>query len=211
MKKHIFAIILISITIFAWIISWPHLPDTIATHWSGNTPDGYSSKLTGMLLMVGIMIGTYILLNVVPKIDPKRENYKKFSKSFAMITYSVLVVLFIVNIDIIASGLGYDLRINRFSGLLVGVLFLVIGNYLPQCKPNYFIGIRTPWTLSNEEVWRKTHRFSGKVFMILGIIMCGSIFAPVTWGSYIILTVVLGGVVITMLYSYLAYKKEMGV
>ncbi|MFI8708247.1 SdpI family protein [Bacillus sp. NPDC077411] len=208
MKKHILAIIFISITILAWIISWPHLPDTIATHWSGDTPDGYSPKLIGMLLMVGIMIGTYILLNVVPKIDPKKENYKKFSKSFMMITYSVLVVLFIANMDIIATGLGYNLSINRFSGLLVGILFLVIGNYLPQCKPNYFIGIRTPWTLSNEEVWRKTHRFSGKVFMILGIIMCGSIFAPVTWESYIILTVALGGAVITMLYSYFAYKKE---
>ncbi|MCM3734564.1 SdpI family protein [Bacillus cytotoxicus] len=211
MKKHIFAIILISITILAWIISWPHLPNTIATHRSGDTPDGYSSKLNGMLSMVGIMIGTYILLNVVSKVDPKKENYKKFSKSFAMITYSVLVVLFIANVDIIAAGLGYDLSINRFSGLLVGILFLVIGNYLPQCKPNYFIGIRTPWTLSNEEVWRKTHRFGGKVFIILGIIMCLSIFAPATWKSYIMLTVVLGGVVVTMLYSYFAYKKEMRV
>ncbi|MGF9963713.1 SdpI family protein [Bacillus rhizoplanae] len=210
MKKHIFAIILISITILAWIISWPHLPNTIATHWSGGTADGYSSKLNGMLLMVGIMIGTYILLNVVPNIDPKKENYKKFSKSFTMITYSILFVLFIGNIDIIATGLGYDLRINRFSELLVGILFLVIGNYLPQCKPNFFVGIRTPWTLSNEEVWRKTHRFGGKVFIVLGIIMCLSIFAPAAWKSYIVLTVVLIGVVITVLYSYFAYKKEMG-
>ncbi|PGZ99138.1 hypothetical protein COE51_09910 [Bacillus pseudomycoides] len=209
MKKHIFAIILISITILAWIISWPHLPNTIATHWSSSgTVNGYSSKLNGMLLMVGVMVGTYILLNVVPKIDPKKENYKKFSKSFTMITYSILVVLFIANMDIIATGLGYDLRINRFAELIVGILFLVIGNYLPQCKPNFFIGIRTPWTLSNEEVWRKTHRFSGKVFIVLGIIMCISTFAPAAWKSYIVLTVVLIGVVITMLYSYLAYKKE---
>ena len=123
--------------------------------------------------------------------------------------YSVLFVLFIGNMDVIATGLGYDLPINHFSGLLVGILFLVIGNYLPQCKPNYFIGIRTPWTLSNEEVWRKTHRFSRKVFIVLGIIMCGSILAPVTWRTYIILTVVFGGVVVAMLYSYLAYQKEM--
>ncbi|MEI4832095.1 SdpI family protein [Bacillus sp. FJAT-53711] len=209
MKKHIFAIILIGMTILAWIISWPHLPNTIATHWSGGTVDGYSSKLNGMLSMVGVMIGTYILLNVVPKIDPKKENYRKFSKSFTMITYSILFVLFIGNIDIIATGLGYDLPINRFSELIVGILFLVIGNYLPQCKPNFFVGIRTPWTLSNEEVWRKTHRFGGKVFIVLGIIMCGSIFAPAAWKSYIVLTVVLIGVVITMLYSYFVYKKEM--
>ena len=209
MKKHIFAIILIGMTILAWIISWPHLPNTIATHWSGGTPDGYSSKLTGMLLMVGVMIGTYILLNAVPNIDPKKENYKKFSKSFTMITYSILFVLFIGNIDIIATGLGYDLRINRFSELIVGILFLVIGNYLPQCKPNFFVGIRTPWTLSNEEVWRKTHRFGGKVFIVLGIIMCISIFAPAAWRTSIVLTVVLVGVVITILYSYFAYKKEM--
>ncbi|MEH7460520.1 SdpI family protein [Bacillus thuringiensis] len=203
--------ILISITIFAWIISWPHLPNTIATHWSAGTPDGYSSKLNGMLSMLGVMIGIYALLSVLPKIDPRKENYKKFSKGFIIMNNAVLVVLFIGNIDIITNGLGYNLFINRIPESIIGILFLVIGNYLPQCKPNFFVGIRTPWTLSNEEVWRKTHRFSGKVFMILGIIMCGSIFVPVTWRSYIIRTVVLVGVVITMLYSYLAYKKEMKV
>ena len=106
MKKHIFAIILISMTILAWVISWPHLPNTIATHWNGDTPNGYSSKLNGMLLMVGVMIGTYVLLNVVPNIDPKKENYKKFSKSFTMITYSILIVLFIANIDVLGTGVG---------------------------------------------------------------------------------------------------------
>ncbi len=67
---------------------------------------------------------------------------------------------------------------NSTPHILVGLLFIVIGNYLPQCKPNYFVGIKTPWTLSNEEVWRKTHRFSGKVFVVLGVIMILSIFCP---------------------------------
>lgn len=212
MKKHLFAIILILITCVAWAVSWPHLPDTIATHWSsGGKVDGYSSKLYGMISMVGIMIGLYVFLNVLPKIDPKKANYEKFSKGFMMMNNGVLVLLFVGNIDIITSGLGYNLFINRIPELLVGILFLVIGNYLPQCKPNFFVGIKTPWTLSNEEVWRKTHRFSGKVFVVLGLIMMISIFAPASWRTSIILTVVLGGVVITMLYSYFAYKKEMGV
>lgn len=211
MKKHLFAIILIFITCVAWAVSWPHLPETIATHWSGGKVDGYSSKLYGMISMVGIMIGLYVFLNVLPKIDPKKANYEKFSKGFMMMNNGVLVLLFVGNIDIITSGLGYNLFINRIPELLVGILFLVMGNYLPQCKPNFFVGIRTPWTLSNEEVWRKTHRFSGKVFVVLGLIMMISIFVPASWRTSIILTVVLGGVVITMLYSYFVYKKEMGI
>lgn len=210
MKKHLFAIILISITLLAWIIAWPHLPNTIATHWSGGVADGYSSKLSGMMSMVGIMIGLYIFLNILPKIDPKKKNYEKFSKGFMVMNNGVLVVLFIGNIDIITNGLGYNLFINRVPELIVGILFLLIGNYLPQCKPNFFIGIRTPWTLSNEEVWRKTHRFSGKVFVILGLIMILSIFVPAALKSFLMIGMIIGAVVLTMLYSYFAYKKEMG-
>ncbi|CAI8745866.1 hypothetical protein COM13_13690 [Bacillus pseudomycoides] len=208
MKKHLFAIILILTTCLIWAISWPYLPDTIATHWSGGTADGFSSKLTGMMSMVGIMIGCYVFLNVLQKIDPKKENYEKFSKALMMINNSLLVVLFIGNIDIITNGLGYKLFINRVPELLVGILFLIIGNYLPQCKPNFFVGMRNPWTLSNEEVWRKTHRFSGKVFVALGLMMMVSIVVPAEWRSYMMLTMILIAVVLTNGYSYILYKKE---
>lgn len=208
MRKHLFAIILILITCVAWTIAWPHLPDTIATHWNGGKVDGYSSKLYGMISMVGIMIGLYIFLNVLPKIDPKRTNYEKFSKGFMVMNNGILVLLFVGNIDIITSGLGYNLFINRIPELLVGILFLVIGNYLPQCKPNFFVGMRNPWTLSNEEVWRKTHRFSGKVFVALGLLMIVSIVVPADWRSYIMLAMILIAVVLTNGYSYILYKKE---
>ncbi|PFW95979.1 SdpI family protein [Bacillus pseudomycoides] len=208
MKKHLFAIILILTTCLIWAISWPYLPDTIATHWSGGTADGFSSKLTGMMSMVGIMIGCYVFLNVLQKIDPKKENYEKFSKALMMINNSLLVVLFIGNIDIITNGLGYKLFINRVPELLVGILFLIIGNYLPQCKPNFFVGMRNPWTLSNEEVWRKTHRFSGKAFVALGLMMMVSIVVPAEWRSYMMLTMILIAVVLTNGYSYILYKKE---
>lgn len=211
MKKHLFAIILILTTCLAWAFAWTHLPDTIATHWSGGTADGFSSKLTGMMSMVGVMVGCYILLNVIQKIDPKKENYEKFSKALLIINNGLLVVLFIGNIDIITSGLGYNVFINRVPELLVGILFLIIGNYLPQCKPNFFVGMRNPWTLSNEEVWRKTHRFSGKVFVVLGLVMIVSIALPAEWRSYMMLAIILVAVVVTNLYSYLLYKKEMHV
>lgn len=208
MKKHLFAIILISITLLAWVIAWPHLPNTIATHFSGGTADGFSSKLTGMISMVGIMIGCYIFLNLLVKIDPKKENYSKFPKALMMINNGLLVVLFVGNIDIITNGLGYNLFINRVPELLVGILFLIIGNYLPQCKPNFFVGMRNPWTLSNEEVWRKTHRFSGKVFVVLGLVMIVSIALPADWRSYMMFAMILIAVVLTNGYSYILYKKE---
>lgn len=211
MKKHLFAIILILTTCLAWAISWPYLPDTIATHWSGGTADGFSSKLSAMMSVAGIMIGLYIFLNVVPKIDPKKENYKKFPKGLMMINNALLVLLFIGNMAVITTGLGYNIFLHRVPELLVGILFLVIGNYLPQCKPNFFVGMRNPWTLSSEEVWRKTHRFSGKVFVALGLLMIVSIALPANLRSYMMLAMILIAVVLTNLYSYILYKKEMQV
>ena len=147
-------------------------------------------------------------MTVLPKIDPKYKNYDKFSKGYNVINYSVLILLFLVNIIGIGAGLGYDIPMNSTPHILVGLLFIVIGNYLPQCKPNYFVGIKTPWTLSNEEVWRKTHRFSGKVFVVLGVIMILSIFAPVAWKGFPIIGIIVGAVGLTMGYSYVAYKKK---
>ena len=118
-----------------------------------------------------------------------------------------MILLFLVNIIGIGAGLGYDIPMNSTPHILVGLLFIVIGNYLPQCKPNYFVGIKTPWTLSNEEVWRKTHRFSGKVFVVLGVIMILSIFAPVAWKGFPIIGIIVGAVGLTMGYSYVAYKR----
>ncbi|MDA1535904.1 MULTISPECIES: SdpI family protein [Bacillus] len=209
MKKHLVAIILILITGLAWAYAWPNLPDTMAVHWGMEGVNGYASKFNAMLLLLGIMIFTYVLLTITPKIDPKKKNYDKFSKGYMIINYSVVVLLFLVNMLVIGVGLGYDIPMNSTPLILVGLLFIVIGNYLPQCKPNYFVGIKTPWTLSNEEVWRKTHRFSGKVFVVLGIIMILSVFVPVTWKSFIMVGIIIGAVGLTMGYSYIAYKKEL--
>ncbi|ATI50002.1 MULTISPECIES: SdpI family protein [Bacillus cereus group] len=209
MKKHLVAIILIFITGLAWAYAWPNLPDTMAVHWGMEGVNGYASKFNAMLLLLGIMIFTYVLLTITPKIDPKKKNYDKFSKGYMIINYSVVVLLFLVNMLVIGVGLGYDIPMNSTPLILVGLLFIVIGNYLPQCKPNYFVGIKTPWTLSNEEVWRKTHRFSGKVFVVLGIIMILSVFVPVTWKSFVMVVVIIGAVGLTMGYSYVAYKKEL--
>ncbi|KFN03685.1 DUF1648 domain-containing protein [Bacillus clarus] len=209
MKRHLFAIILILTTCLAWAFAWPHLPDTMTIHWSGEGANGFALKLNAMLLTLGIMIVVYIVLSVTPKIDPKKKNYDKFSKSYTIMNYSVLFVLFLVNIIVIGVGLGYEIPMNSTPHIIVGILFIVIGNYLPQCKPNYFVGIKTPWTLSNEEVWRKTHRFSGKVFVVLGVIMIISIFAPVAWKSFLMIGIIIGAVGLTMGYSYVVYKKEL--
>ncbi|PFF05446.1 hypothetical protein CN315_24050 [Bacillus cereus] len=209
MRKHLVAIILIFITGLAWAYAWPNLPDAMAVHWGTEGVNGYASKFNAMLLLLGIMIFTYVLLTITPKIDPKKKNYDKFSKGYMIINYSVVVLLFLVNMLVIGVGLGYDIPMNSTPLILVGLLFIVIGNYLPQCKPNYFVGIKTPWTLSNEEVWRKTHRFSGKVFVVLGIIMILSVFVPVMWKSFVMVGIIIGAVGLTMGYSYVAYKKEL--
>ncbi|WP_242235865.1 SdpI family protein [Bacillus cereus group sp. BfR-BA-01316] len=211
MRKHVFPLLLIALTIIVWCIAWPYLPEEVPSHWNvAGEVDGHMSKMGMMIFDIAIMVFIYALLTVLPMIDPKHGNYDKFSKGYKVMNYSVLFVLFLVNIIGIGAGLGYQVLMNSTPYIIVGLLFIVIGNYLPQCKPNYFVGIKTPWTLSNEEVWRKTHRFSGKVFVVLGVVMMLSSFAPVAGKSFLVIGIIIGAVGLTMGYSYVAYKKEIG-
>lgn len=213
MKKHLFAIIIVTMAIAIWAIAWPHLPDTIATHWNmAGEIDGTSQKVYGMLSMVCIMPALYIFLNFIVKIDPKfnpkAENYEQTVKIVRLMNHVLLVVLFIGNIHIIANGLGYNnLFTNHLAEFAIGSLFLVLGNYLPKCKPSFFIGVCTPWTLSNDEVWRRTHRFSGKVCALLGLLMISSVFVPVDWKGYVIITLIFSSAIIATVYSYVVYRK----
>ncbi|MFM1651669.1 SdpI family protein [Brevibacillus sp. B_LB10_24] len=209
MKKHVFPLLLIAITILIWVIALPNLPAKLPIHWNfSGEVDRYSGKAEAMLLMVGIMVLIYGLFVAVPRIDPKRDNYKYFSKSYGIIINSVLTLLAVVNILIVLAGLGYDIPIVSFVNYILGAIFIVLGNFMQQVRMNYFIGIRTPWTLSSETVWKKTHRVAGKVFFVSGVLLILAAFLPAGWKPAVTLTIVIicGG--LPLAYSYWLYKKE---
>ncbi|PGK31155.1 SdpI family protein [Priestia megaterium] len=210
MKKHVFPLSITVLTLVAWLIALPHLPATMPIHWGANgEADGFATKINAMILTVGIMVLIYFIIAFVPRIDPRKENYKYFSKTYNIVLNAVLLLFFFVNMSTILQGLGYNVPMSYIAPIMAGLVFIIIGNYLQRVRSNYFMGIRTPWTLSNEIVWKKTHRLSGKLFFIGGLLILISAFLPdgyksvIMWGSIVLC------VAVPYLYSYLAYKKEM--
>ncbi|MFY2249354.1 SdpI family protein [Priestia megaterium] len=210
MKKHVFPLSITLLTLVAWLIALPHLPATMPIHWGANgEADGFATKINAMILTVGIMVLIYFVIAFVPRIDPRKENYKYFSKTYNILLNAVLLLFFFVNMSTILQGLGYNVPMSYIAPIMAGLVFIIIGNYLQRVRSNYFMGIRTPWTLSNENVWKKTHRLSGKLFFIGGLLILISAFLPngyksgIMWGSIVLC------VAIPYLYSYVAYKKEM--
>ncbi|MED4153884.1 SdpI family protein [Priestia aryabhattai] len=210
MKKHVFPLGITLLTLVAWIIALPHLPATMPIHWGANgEADGFATKINAMILTVGIMVLIYFVIAFVPRIDPRKENYKYFSKTYNILLNAVLLLFFFVNMSTILQGLGYNVPMSYIAPIMAGLVFIIIGNYLQRVRSNYFMGIRTPWTLSNETVWKKTHRLSGKIFFIGGLLILISAFLPDGYKSVIMWSSIVLCVAIPYLYSYVAYKKEM--
>ena len=207
MKKHLLPISLMIISAMAWLIFYSSLPEQIPVHWGSNGVDGYQSKGMAFFTLHALMIGIYLLLIVVPKIDPKKKNYKYFSKAYSITVFSTIGLLFLINMFILLISIGYDIPMENLAGPLVGLLFLIMGNYMQQAKQNFFFGIRTPWTLMDETIWRKTHRLGGKLFMVGGIIMMLTLFLPANYEMFIILSVTALVAVVPTAYSYLLFRK----
>ncbi|MBN1065062.1 MULTISPECIES: SdpI family protein [Clostridium] len=177
-KTSIYNIILITIAFLVSIVLYNKLPNEMPIHWNtAGEIDNYGPKLFAAFLPPLIMLFIWGGMLFTPKIDPKRKNYSKFNTSYTIITNVMVTFFFILHIVVIISSLGYNVPINKVIPFMVGLLFIVIGNYLPKSKSNFFFGIKTPWTLTNEDTWKKTHRLGGKLFVLSGLaIMISSLF-----------------------------------
>jgi len=208
-KTEILPILLVVLAIIASFYFYANFPEQVPIHWNvAGEVDNYGSKAIGAFLFPGIILGMYLLFLILPFIDPKKDRYKEFSKVYHI--FKNIIILFMIAIYFISSSnsLGYSISIELWIPILVGLLFIIMGSYMPKIKPNWFIGIRTPWTLSSEEVWNKTHRFGGKIFVVGGLLMAPMGFLPVTWRLplfFIIIALIILG---TVVYSYLAYLQD---
>lgn len=202
----IIGIVLLPFIYLAFI--WNTLPEKVPTHWNyKGEVDHWGDKfsLIGLLFMLPVLV--YVLLLVVPKIDPKKRitlmGGKYYQLKFLLVLCMSLLTLFIIFITKNQSFLSPNL-----SYILIGVLFMVLGNYFKVIQPNYFIGIRTPWTLENTEVWKITHVFAGKLWFIGGltIVLGGLIFEN---NSFTIAFLSLIGVlaIVPIVYSYVKFKE----
>lgn len=193
----------------ASVATYAQLPPRVATHWGwSGQPDGYSSRLLAVVLLPLVIVAMRALLSVLPRIDPRGENYEKFAGTYWLIFNGVIVFMGVMHLAVLAYGLGAPVRMDRVAAAGVGVLLIVVGNYLTRVEPNWFIGIRTPWTLSSDAVWRRTHRAGGWILAAGGTIIVLTLFVP-AWAALPLMigTIALVSVVPVVL-SYLLWRRE---
>jgi|SRR3989339_499862 len=207
-KKEILPIVLILITLAVGLYFYPQLPDRVPSHWDINGQiNGYMPKTFSIYFFPGLILFIYILMSVLPLMDPHKANIEIFQNSYFW--FKVFLVLFLAAIYFITiyAALGNEINVGQFVSWGVGILFLFMGWMMPRIKKNYTIGIRFPWTLHSEVVWDKTHKLGGQLFMTLAGILLLASFLPGVYTFWILM----GGILLLMItlvaYSYLEYRK----
>lgn len=187
---------------------YSRLPEQIPMQWGlDGQVNSYGSR-SSIWLTASLPLLMYLLMKIVPRIDPRTDSYRKHASAFRATMVATIVFMVAVHGLVLAASLGVPLAVDAFVKAGVGVLFVVIGNYLTQARPNYTFGIRLPWTLASETVWRKTHRIGGPVFVVSGIGFIAV--APISGIISVIVPFVLlfGGLIGLAVYSYIAYTRE---
>jgi len=208
-KGDVIPILLIISLFLIGIILFPRLPDKIPSHWNASGKiDAYQSRIWGAFGIPLMLVGIYALMLFLPYIDPKRENYLKFKSTYKIFRLAIVVVFTIIQISILISALGGPKTlIPKLVPITIGILLIVIGNYMPRIKFNWFVGIKTPWTLSSEEVWKGTHRFAGYMFVIAGILMILAGFLTAPMNIIVGLAGVVVAAVFSTVYSYFLFIR----
>lgn len=196
------------LTLVTAILSLNFLPDQLPIHFnSQGVPDNFAGKWSIFLAPAVILIILF-LAEILRDIDPKSKNYKKFEEYYYGIHFAVSLLMFFIQFYIITYVSGFKIEINKLIYPLIALLFIFIGNILPKFKHNYFVGIRTSWTIASEKVWYLTHRFSGKLFVSTGIVLLFlSLFVRKYLQIFLILIIAFL-VLLPILFSYYSYQKH---
>ena len=206
-KKLILTSIVILIPVLLGLILWNKLPDKVPTHWNSvGEVDGWSSKVFAVFGLPGFLFVIHWVCILVTTADPKIKNIQ--GKMLSFVFWICPVISLIVVPLCYAAALGMEWKVEKIMPILVGVMFLIVGNYLPKCEQSYTMGIKLPWTLNDEENWNRTHRLGGKLWVACGIIMILGIFLP-TEAIFVTLLVVIGlAVLVPAIYSYRLFREK---
>lgn len=207
-KLLILSLLLVLISLIVSLYYYPFLPDEVASHWGvSGEANGYSSKGFGAFFFPGLMFVMFFFLAYIPKLDPLKENIKKFEKEYHIFIVFFFVYFLYIHLLTIFWNLGYKFNMSAMIIPGFGALFFVIGFMIEKAKQNYFIGIRTPWTLASEKVWDKTHKAGGKLFKAIGLISIGSMIFP-KYYFILLLVMIFAIVVFSFGYSYYLFRLE---
>ncbi|MBR5558961.1 MAG: nitroreductase family protein [Oscillospiraceae bacterium] len=196
--------------LLATMIAWGFLPEEIPVHWNSVGPDGYAdNSIIWLFASLGAFMA--ILFTILPLIDPNGKNYQRFIEYYEIFTLVVVGFFAIITGIILSESFRPgQLEVGLLIVLMVGLLFLVIGNLMPKLKKNYFIGIRNPWTLSDSDIWNRTHRLGGIIFFVFGLCLTLWALMPVwPWLIYLVSALALvTAIFVPYIYSYYCFRQK---
>ena len=206
-KKHLKTLIITSILtllpILAGLYLWNTLPEQVPSHWDVNGEiDGWSSKPFFVFGLPSIMLAAQWLCVLGTAADPKKANHS--DKVLHLVLWIIPVLSIVLSAMTYMITLGHSVRVEVIMPLIIGLVFTIIGNYLPKCKQSYTVGIKIPWTLNSEENWNRTHRFAGRLWLVCGL---GIMLTSFIGGFWVFLPIVLVMVLAPCIYSYLLHRK----
>ena len=206
-KTLIITTIITLLPMLAGVILWNKLPEQFPIHFNAaGEVDGWSSKAFGVFGLPLILVAFQWLCGLGSlKLDPKAENLE--SKVFSLVLWIIPVLSVVLNALVYCTALGMDMNVQIIMPLLVGLLMVIIGNWLPKCKQTYTLGIKLPWTLADETNWNRTHRFAGPIWVVCGlmIMLCGLIGGAFLWVMVAAFVVMIAAPTV---YSYLLFKEK---
>jgi uncharacterized membrane protein len=208
MRRWIAPLLIVATLVFS-LVMYSRLPERLPLHWSLNGAiDRYGTRAEGAFLLPGLMILVWAFMRFVPRIDPRRANYAKFGDTYDLIVNSLLALFAVMHVALIGTALGWPVAMERVIPALVGLQFIILGNALPRARPNWWFGIRTPWTLSNDRVWTRTHRVGGYLLAGAGIVLLIAATLPRAWTFVLGIAAVAAASLGSLIYSYFAWKQE---
>ena len=207
----IITLVFLLIPMLIGVILWNKLPNEIATHWGADgNPNGYSSKAGAVLGMPAIIMIVHLIVSLV---TAKNDTNAIPDKVFRLLLWICPVMSIVISILIYATALEYKVNVSFMVLMLVGIIWIVIGNYVPKARPNPFFGVRIKWTLESKKNWEHTNRFSAKIMIVIGVVCmtCAVLSLFGDMGS-VVLVVFIGSIIVStvamILYSYLYYLKH---
>ena len=206
-KKNLKVLIITSIIILlpmvAGLVLWNRLPEQVPIHWdAAGEVDGWASRPVAVFVPSAMMLALQWLCVVVTSADPKKQNHPEKVK--VLVFWLIPVITVFISALMYVSALGVSVRVETLMPILLGLVFVAIGNYMPKCKQNYTIGIKIPWTLASEENWNRTHRLVGWVWVGGGVVMLLLGFLGIFWLTLVPVIIM---VAVPLIYSYILHKK----
>lgn len=209
MRKLLPGLVAVLLAVGFGIWAYPQLPAEVPTHFDINgVANGWSSRGVAALIMPGLGIVLLVVFVVLPGIDPRSANYSKFGSTYWIVANSVVILLAGIHVVVLGKALGWSIDVTRVVGLGLGGLLVLLGNLMTRLRPNWFMGIRTPWTLSSDTVWRRTHRFGGVAFVLAGLGVLAATVARSTLALYSAVGLTGAAGLSSVVYSYVIWRGE---